>query len=148
MIAQLAAQKASRKRPGWEGTLALWARSRAGQSFAWGSVDCAILCFEAFDKMTGLALASEYRGRYSTEAQAHRFQRRRANLLSVLERAGCLRAMDSRPGDVIVAPKNGFLCGHVCLGRYCLSAWPESGVWLCESAEAASLPGAVVLRIP
>lgn len=137
------------KRPRWESTLVLWAQSRVGQPFAWGRVDCAILCFEAFDRMTGLALAAEYRGRYSTEAQARRFQRRRTDLFRVLKAAGCFEAKPpALVGDILVAAKDGFLCGHVCLGRLAISAEPWSGVGLCESAEAAAVPDAVILRIP
>lgn len=148
MLAAASQEVTAFKRRGWELRLALWAQQRMGQPFAWGRIDCAILCFEAFDEMTGLALAAEYRGRYSTEAQARRFQRRRANLLSVLERAGCLRARNLIPGDIIVAPRDGFLCGHVSLGRLALSAWPGTGVMLCESAEVAALPNTAVLRVP
>lgn len=128
--------------------LLLWAQQSLGKSFVWGRVDCAILAFEAYDKLTGRNLAAQYRGRYSTAGEAKRFQRRRINLFEVLRAAGCFEAKPpARVGDILVASKDGFLCGHVCLGEFALSAWPDKGVALGRTEDVMALPGAVAMRI-
>jgi len=128
--------------------LILWARRALGRPFAWGRVDCAILACEAYDVLTGRNLAAQYRGRYSTAGEARRFQRRRIDLSEGLKAAGCFAAKPpTRLGDILVAEKDGFLCGHVCLGDFALSAWPDRGVALGRTAEVMALPGAVAMRI-
>lgn len=135
------------KRIGWQSALILWARRRVGTPFEWGRVDCAMLALEAFDIMTGQAVAESYRGRYSTRAQAIRFQRRIVDLRSKLESLGCARAREPQIGDVVIVEKDGFVCGHVCVGEYVVSAWPDRGVALGETRALAEV-SRDVLRIP
>lgn len=142
------------KRAGWVILLAQWAEQRYRQPFAWGRTDCAMLALEAFDLMTGGALVEKHRGRYSTSAQALRYQRRETDLPAELQRAGCFRVRDGEAvvalhGDILIAERDGFLCGHVCLGKFALSASIEQGaVALCHVADLLARPDAFVLRVP
>jgi hypothetical protein len=43
---------------------------RASQAFAWGENDCALFVADGIERMTGIDIAAEFRGRYESEEQA------------------------------------------------------------------------------
>jgi hypothetical protein len=90
-----------------------------------------MLCAEAFDLMTGSAYAEDLRGRYSTVAEAVRYQRTVNNLWDGLRSAGCVAIrspMAVQCGDFIVARSKGFWCGHVSLGDMALSCAMDADI--------------------
>jgi hypothetical protein len=44
--------------------------ARASQPFAWGSNDCCLFPADAIQALTGVDLAADFRGKYSTEVEA------------------------------------------------------------------------------
>lgn len=113
------------RRPDWDTRLARWATRRNGEPFRWGQTDCAMLCFEAFDAMTGQALAAAHRGKYDSAAGAIRYQiENSVNVGIVLARAGCVEVVPGfqQRGDFIVVDREPFPHGHVCFGAKALSA--------------------------
>lgn len=118
-----------------------------GLPFAWGETDCAVLCLEAFDALTGRRLADVYRGRWNSRPTAIRFARDH-DLVQVLDVAGC-RRIDSgfqQRGDLLLVPAHPFVEGHVCLGRNALSSWVGQAVDIGRSRDVLALRGAIVLR--
>jgi hypothetical protein len=139
------------KRRDWQPRLSAWARARIGAPFQWGLSDCAILCAEAVDAMTGSTHARSLRGAWGSQAQALRFQRRTGSLVRGLLLSGCFPlkpVVDWMPGDIIVAERDGFIAGHVCLGDLSLSSLPGLGVCLCETRLLRVYPGSRALRLP
>jgi hypothetical protein len=45
-------------------------RSRAKTPFAWGTHDCALFAADGIQAITGVDIAADFRGKYSTEAEA------------------------------------------------------------------------------
>ena len=135
----------------WDTALIAWAEKLRGSPFEWGVTDCAILCAEAFDLMTDAEFAERYRGRYTNESEARRFQQRHGiDLRMGLEAAGCtpVERNYQQRGDFLLESAGGFVCGHICLGAYALSAAPESGVNLLPVRELLTRPGCGILRAP
>ncbi len=54
----------------WESELAQYLRARVAAPFEWGKYDCALFACDAAQVATGVDLAQEFRGRYSTERGA------------------------------------------------------------------------------
>ncbi|MDZ4254710.1 MAG: hypothetical protein U1A72_19235 [Sulfuritalea sp.] len=143
---------ALRKAEGWDVRLARWVDSRRGAVFVWGETDCALLAFEALDAMAGNleTLAGRFRGQWQDRLGALRYQHHHAtDARQELEKAGCVPIAPGfqQRGDVLVAPRDGFACAHVCTGRMSLAAWPDLGVHWCDTAAVLAI-GAVVLRLP
>lgn len=140
------------RREGWQAMLDDWCKRRHGEAFEWGRMDCALLCAEAVDVITGTQLAAAFRGRWATQRSAINYQRRlRTDLVVELNKAGAFR-WQGQPllGDIIVHPYQGFpgmFSGYVCFGLAAMSANPEQGVYLCETTAAMAQPGAFVMRI-
>lgn len=128
-----------------------WARGWEGAPFRWGESDCALIVAEAVDLLSGSATAAALRGCYRSRAQALRFQRRNFDLPSLIRAQGFFALAERgtpEAGDILIARARGFACGHVCLGRLSLSAWPELGVGLCKTADLMALPDCRVYRRP
>ena len=150
----------SRVRPlNWDVALIAWAEHLRGSPFEWGVTDCAILCLEAFDIMSGRwgqpdgcgGLAEQYRGRYADERAARRFQvLHDVDLRKKLVAAGCTPVAPNfqQCGDFLLESAGGFVCGHVCLGLHALSATPESGVQMLPVRELIARPWCEILRAP
>ena len=133
----------------WDTALFQWASARIGQPFKWGETDCAMLALEAHDVVTGDALAPLYRGRWTSEREARRFMRQHdIDLLRRLRAAGSVDVVINfqQRGDLILAPQDGWMCGHVCLGARALSSCPDLGVNLIPTAAVLALPDVHVLR--
>ena len=135
----------------WDVALIAWADRLRGSEFKWGVTDCAILCCEAFDIMTTGGLAKQYRGRYTDEIGARRFQAlHEIDLETVLKAAGCTPVAPNfqQCGDFLLEFAGGFVCGHVCLGLHALSARPGDGVNLVPVRELIARAGCEILRAP
>jgi hypothetical protein len=139
------------RRTDWEPRLLAWAQARLGDGFRWGETDCAILAFEAYDALTGRRLAEQYRRKYRDARSALRFQLAHdVNTRMVLRRAGCVE-VDPRfaqRGDVLIAPRDGFFCGHVNFGVRVLSTAPGAPVGWGETAALLKAPGLLAMRVP
>lgn len=134
----------------WEAALTEWARNRCGAPFEWGQTDCAMLCFEAFDALTGEALAARYRGRYASERSALRFMAEHGiDLRWVLIEAGCLPVAKGfqQRGDFMLVPIGAFVGGHVCLGDRVISAPPGGRVGYGWLGQLLRYPSLEILRI-
>jgi hypothetical protein len=59
-----------RRIEGWEARLLAVTRKSLAKKFEWGTNDCCIFVADCILAITGDDLASEFRGTYSTEAQA------------------------------------------------------------------------------
>lgn len=135
---------------GWEAELTCWATRTIGRPFVWGESDCAILCAEAFDVMTGQDHSRELRGAYFSRIGALRYQSRVRSLWSGLLGAGCKPLASPfliARGDFLLGWERGFCCGHVCLGEWSLTAGPEDGVCVCDTDELRVLPHMRALRL-
>lgn len=138
------------RRPDWDVRLATWATRRNGELFAWGQTDCAMLCFEAYDAMTGRDLAGAHRGRWRNRFGAIRFQvKHRTDVVVTLLAAGCV---DVRPGyqqrgDFVIVERAPFPHGHVCFGGKAISSSPGHLVsWVRMNFGVPQ--GMRVLRVP
>ena len=129
--------------------LVRWADGRVGAPFVWGETDCAMLAFEAVDALSGgVELVTRYRGCWSSEREARRFQvREKTDTVRMLLEAGCVPVPKGfhQRGDVLLTPKNGFQCAHVCFGALCLSSCPADGTSWCLTSE---LTDVTVLHLP
>lgn len=129
-----------------------WVTTMLGRPFQWGENDCAMICFEAVDRVRGRAsVASQYIGKWNTARAAITYQRRNATDLEVaLKKEGVFR-FNGPPvaGDLVLHPhpKLPFICGHVCLGESVISSNEENGVYLGKTASALEQPGSFVMRI-
>lgn len=59
--------------PHWEFRLAAHFQKLQTTPFQWGLFDCALAVCDAADAISGLSIASNFRGKYSTEAEAMAF---------------------------------------------------------------------------
>lgn len=138
---------------GWEEMLRTWAWHRMGDAFRWGDNDCAMLCFEAADLITGRrpGLKSQYSGRWSNQRTALRFQEReQINLEIALNRAGAFRRQGTPVlGDLVLHPhpRLAFVCGQVCVGEMVLSSNEDLGVYFARRADVCAQSGSFVMRL-
>lgn len=136
--------------PDWDVRLTEWAQTALGRRFCWGRLDCALLAFEAFDALTGGALADAYRDQYGTAGAARRFMRRWAiDAAQVLRASGCVAVKPpfAQRGDILLADHAGWLCAHVCMGERVLMVPRGGRVAWGATTEALSLPGVFALRV-
>lgn len=138
------------RRPDWDTRLARWATLRNLEPFVWGQTDCAMLCLEAFDVMTGLALAEEHRGRYHSQSSALRYQRQHGIDVDVaLYRAGCVQVVPGlqQRGDFVIVEREPFPHGHVSFGVKALSSTRRDFVrW--GTINFSVSEGMHILRVP
>lgn len=97
--------------------------------FRWGQHDCALFVADCIDRMTGSAVAGQYRGRYTTAAGARRITGR--SLEAFVERiAGELglpevSPLKARRGDVVVFDDAHGPTLGVVVGRHIASPGPK-----------------------
>lgn len=133
----------------WEARLTAWVAARAGAPFVWGQTDCALIAMEAFDALTGRALAAAYRGLWPS-LRAARAYAPGFDLVQTLVRQGCATLSPSaglRIGDFLMVKRRAWWCAHVCCGALTLSAWPRLGVAWGETRAVLAIDPAVV-RVP
>jgi hypothetical protein len=58
--------------PNWHRALEEWQRATPTRAFEWGKFDCALASCDAILALTGTDPAREFRGAYSTEAEAQK----------------------------------------------------------------------------
>lgn len=96
--------------PDWPERLDAYLRTTREAPFAWGSNDCALRACDAVLAITGVDIAEDFRGRYTTRAGATRVMRRLygGNLETVAEKIAAARGMAevrpalARRGDVVL----------------------------------------------
>jgi len=95
-----------RRRPDWRVQLAMYLALEQDRVFSWGKSDCALFAAGAVDAMTGVDLARELRGTYTSAEQAK----------DVLRSMGCSTVADladlhlpridrpshAMPGDIVL----------------------------------------------
>lgn len=97
--------------PGWRGRLFAEMEARRHAGFVWGESDCAVgLASSAVHAITGVDLAAEWRGQYSTAAGALRALREAGH--ETLAEAAASLLPEIHPsaaniGDVAVVPSDG-----------------------------------------
>ncbi len=106
---------------------------RRNSPFAWGTNDCCLFPADAIEAMTGVDIASDFRGKYATEAQAWALVHTVTGGSTVADAAAwCARAygltewtypLCAQRGDLVVFANEGrLLAGIVHLsGRHVLS---------------------------
>jgi hypothetical protein len=93
--------------------------ARAREPFAWGSNDCALMAADGIEAMTGVDIAADFRGRYSTEAEAFALIRAVTGGETVEDAAAYCAAQFDLPewvypwgasrGDLVILPDQGRL---------------------------------------
>lgn len=102
----------------WRARLAAAIETRRREAFAWGRQDCGLLVADCLQAMTGIDIASPFRGRYGSAEEARAVLRAAgcrdaaAYVASLLEEIPPLRA---RAGDVAAfrLPEGGWSLGIV-----------------------------------
>lgn len=126
-----------------------WARNILGRPFAWGETDCALIALQAIECFTGRDCVADYRGRWTSEAEA--LAHFRTELPSqVLASMGAVEVRPSQAviGDVITVPVGDWPEQlHVILGRFSLCASPDRGVHLLPTRLFTEWPGARLWRL-
>jgi hypothetical protein len=74
----------------WDLRLDAYLRNCTAKPFAWGEHDCCLFACDAVREMTGIDPAAEFRGRYSTRAEAYRLLRRETGKGDFLEAIGAI----------------------------------------------------------
>jgi hypothetical protein len=120
---------------------------RRRQGFAWGQNDCNTLCLAWLDELAGSATLKIAKGKYKNALGAAKYQKKIGHRLSdVLKQNGAVEIAPAlqQEGDFIIANDDKWDCGHVCLGRYVLSAGPDSG---CTVYKLKKFTGYTVWRV-
>jgi len=120
-------------------------RRQAG--FVWGVNDCNILCLSWLDILTGANTVDLLKGKYKTALGAAKYQVKYGQRL--IEGIKAHGGVEIEPGfqqegDFIISHGKKWDCGHICLGKYLLSAGPESG---CTIYKLDTFIGYTVLRV-
>lgn len=113
------------RRPDWEVRLARWATLRNGEPFVWGRTDCAMLCFEALEAITGADVCSRYLGQWHSRSSALRYQQRQGTTVTrELLGLGCSEITPGyqQRGDFVIIERAPFPHAHVCFGEKALSS--------------------------
>jgi hypothetical protein len=100
------------RKQNWQTLLHAFLEARKRAPFAWGSNDCALFAADAVHAMTGVDLGADFRGKYSTQAEAEALMKTTCGTADALALAVYLcAAAQFRPwphvnfaqrGDVIV----------------------------------------------
>ena len=139
------------RRINWLGELISLAQRLDGAAFRWGHTDCAMLCIEAVDAVSGSSHAVAHRGQYASRRASLRYQRRVGDLAEGLRRAGLflLELRSAAAGDILTHPHPDlpWVVGHVCFGRFSLTAREDVGVCWVHTAAVQGMEGARAWRI-
>lgn len=132
-----------RRLPDWQPRLAQLISKRMQHPLAWGLHDCAMFAADAVQAVTGVDLAEDLRGTYSTAEGAEATLQQHGGLVGLcVQRLGpVVRASMAQPGDIGLAQvgdKRGLVvCGgahFLGVGALCLQPLPPSVVlraWRC-----------------
>ena len=115
----------SRRVQDWPLRLAHFIVKRERVAFAWGSQDCCLFTCDAVREMTGVDMAADFRGTYTTAIQAARVLKAHGGVERIAEReterAGfgeVFRTLAGRGDMAMTETRHGPALG-VCLGRVC-----------------------------
>lgn len=138
---------------GWDVRLARWATRANGLPFEWGRTDCAMLCFQALEQLTGRDVCSAYAGQWHSRSSALRYQARHGtNVTRELVKLGCVDVPfgQQQRGDFVIVEDAPFPRAHVCFGEKVLSSAPRQRVaWLPMNFHVAAEGGLLrLLRSP
>lgn len=123
-----------RRIDGWDVKLATLLQDYQARPFAWGSHDCCLLACDAVDTITGVDLAADFRGRYTSKIGA--IQTLRAlgyesiwhlcNAKAKVHQIGRIEANRAQRGDLGYCKSNG---GSLCVwgGGGWHTMFPKSG---------------------
>lgn len=112
----------------WPVVLAAFISDNRNRPFRWGSWDCCLFACNAIREITGVDVATKYRGKYQNMLGAMRIARGtvRNVALQVAARYGFDKYEDpklARPGDIVLAPLNGTeMLGVVSMARTAIFA--------------------------
>lgn len=119
-IATIEGPSALPRRADWPSALCLYIQRRKSTPFAWGSNDCLLFASGAVESMTGVDLAADYRGAYSTARGALRHMRAQgmADLRALCDAHLLARVPNefAARGDVVAAPGQESIVGGLGLG--------------------------------
>jgi hypothetical protein len=113
--------------------------ARARVPFTWGSNDCALMAADGIEAMTGVDIACDFRGRYSTEEEAFALIRAVTGGETVADAAAyCAEKFDlpewvypwgASRGDLVILPDQGrLISGLVHLNGRDVVAVGEAGL--------------------
>lgn len=137
----------------WETAMMAAAQALLGTPFEYGQTDCPMVCLLMADAMTGGALADAHRGQWQDRKSGLVYVKRTGNSLeAVLRSLGVAEVLPGfqQPGDFILTINpEGWVRGHVCLGRNVISSDTGRGVALYDAAAILTLPDHrhLILRI-
>lgn len=128
----------------WERQLADYLDACAGKEFCWGEFDCCLFAADAVIAVTGIDLASEYRGKYDSELGAYKALKRygkgdiKTTLNALLGQPKSV--LNAKRGDVcLVNTPQGRLAAGICFsGFYSVS---EKGLYLYDSSHVSAVWG-------
>ena len=132
-------QRMMQRRPDWQEVLDGFLRAHENQRFEYGTWDCCLFVCDAIAAMTGVDLATAYRGKYSTRTgalQAIGEQLGTASILAVAENSAAAHHMPEVPllhahrGDmVLVARGRDYSLGLVALNGREAIVTSKRGLW-------------------
>lgn len=108
--------------------------SRSETAFEWGKFDCMIFASDAIELLTGADPAKEFRGAYSTEADAIEILKRRGGVRGIAMRGAKKYGFKQIPplfaqrGDICLGRPEGQDTLGVCQGRYFVFAKSPVGL--------------------
>lgn len=102
------------KKQNWKLELSQFLIDSSSKPFKWGEFDCVLFAADCVMVQTGIDLASDYRGSYSTKRQAYELIKSKwdGDFNSMLLEHLQLRKGAPNVGDIVVLDrKEGFVCG-------------------------------------
>ena len=110
--------------PDWPARLSALVSAAHGQAFQWGEHDCCLWAADAVQAITGVDLAADMRGTYSTAYEAQRALHSIGGLKGAGERAGArIGPLQALAGDIGLVRQERKPMLAVCQGE----------VWLCAA---------------
>jgi hypothetical protein len=128
-----------KRRPDWPERLAALIEARRHTEFAWGTHDCCLFAADTVLAMTGADPASEWRGRYDSEAEALALLGERglegmvADAMAAFGAPEC-PVLAAQRGDVVLATSGNEPLVGVAFGSRIVVPGPERLVFLPLSA--------------
>ena len=77
--------KSLKKQPNWQSELASFIELKRSEPFNYGTLDCALLTCDAIEVITGVDVAEEYRGTYSSQSEALEIMEENGGILGIGE---------------------------------------------------------------
>lgn len=115
------------KKENWDILLADFIESRRQTPFQWGVHDCTLFAVDAALAMTGIDLASDYRGTYNSEIGASRIIAKAGGTLRALvnQHGQEVPSRMAQRGDWVLIKQDGSEALAVCVGVKLVAAGPN-----------------------